>query len=166
MKTLILSLALLFSFSAQADVIKMLSLQTDADTTQTGTVSIHTLADTTFTDVEYGIDQDPNSNKMISIADLNKSYQTIVKKGPVAALELAAKSSSKNDMIVSVRYLYKFSIFGSDRRVKKLQMYYVAPTNLYETRDVDTGKVVTNAYAYVRYDGNGDPAGIDRIETW
>ncbi len=165
MKTLIVA-ALFFSLSAQAEVIKMLSLQTDADTTQTGTVSIEVAADTTFLNVSYGIDQDPTSTKNISVADLNKSYVTIVKKGPVAALELAAKSASKNDMMVSVRYLYKFSIFGSDRRVKKLHMYYVAPTNLYETRDPDTNKVVTNAFAYVRYDSSGDAAGIDRIETW
>lgn len=165
MKTLILA-TLLLAFGAQADTVKMLTLQTDGDTTKTGEMFIETLADTTFDNVVYGIIGDTEGPKSIKVDKLNKSKVSIFKKGPVAVLELSAKSATKNDMILSVHYLYKFSIFGSDRRVKNLRMYYVSPSNQYETVDPTTNKVITNAFAYVRYDNNGDVAGIDRIETW
>lgn len=141
----------------------MLNVQTDADP-RTAIISIDALADTTIDKIVYTIAPDPA--KAFSVVDLNKSKATIIKKGPVAVLEISAKSVSKNNLVLSVIYLYKYSIFGSDRRTKKLQMYYVTPTDLYETRDLDTNKVVLNAYAYVRYDSGGNAAGIDRIETW
>ncbi len=165
MKALLLTIALL-TFQAQAQDLKMLTIQTDVDTTQTGIMHLRVLSDTTFTHVVYGLENDSEAPKAIAVDKLNKSKVSILKKGPVAVVELSAKSTTNNDMILSVHYLYKYSIFGSDRRVKKVQMYYLSPANMYETRDMDTQKVITNAYAYARYDSSGDPAGIERIETW
>lgn len=165
MKSLILAVALL-AFQAKAQDIQMLTIKTDVDTTQTGLMQLRVLPDTTFTHVVYGLENDTEPAKEITFDKLNKGKVAILKKGPIAVVELSAKSLAKNDAVISVHYLYKYSVFGSDRRVKQVQMYFLSPANLYETRDMDTQKVITNAFAYARYDANGDAAGIERIETW
>lgn len=159
----IILIGMLYSFQAFAGNIEMVRIQTDADSSQSAVMSIETLADSTIKNISYDLNQ--NGGKVFSVENLNKSKATIFKKGPVAILEIFTKSISNNNIILMVRYLYNFSIFGSDRRVKQLQMHYVAPSNSYETVDMDTQKVIRNAYAYVRY-VKGEAKGIDRIETW
>ena len=68
-------------------------------------------------------------------------------------------------MYFNITYLYKYALTGSDRRLKQLKMSYVAPTDLYETMDMDTQQIVTNALFVARMDG-GKQKGIDHIETW
>ena len=161
MKSL-LFLTMLFSLRAYAEEIKMLTVQSDFDTNRTAEMLIQTQNNQSITNILYHLGDE---QKIFSIEDLNKSKKAIIKKGPVAILEISTESKSATDLILSIRYLYNFSFFGSDRRTKKLQMHYVAPSNTYETIDLDTEKAVRNAFAYVRYD-NGQAKGIDRIETW
>lgn len=163
MKALVL-ISLLFAFQAMAEDVEMMKIKSDIDTSQSATVSIQTLGDQAIKSISYEADSQPE--KVYPVEKLNKSRVTLIKHGPVAVLEMSTQAVSPRNIILSVRYLRKFSLLGSERQIKKLQMYYLAPSNHYETRDLDTQKVVRNAYAYVRYDKEGKAQGIDRIETW
>ncbi len=159
----VLILTMLFSLRSWADNIEMIKIQTDADTNAVAVMSIETLADKTIQNISYNIEG--AEEKSYSVEKLKDSRASLFKNGPVSILDISTESISKTDIILTVRYLYNFSFFGSDRRVKKLQMRYVAPDNTFETIDIDTQKVVRNAFAYVRY-VKGVAKGIERIETW
>lgn len=141
----------------------MLTVQSDFDKNITADLLIQTQESQAIQNILYNLGDE---QKIFSVEELNQSKKAIIKKGPVAILEISTEAQAANDIILSIRYLYNFSFFGSDRKTKQLQIRYVAPSNSFETIDLDTQKTVNNAFAYVRYGSDGQVKGIDRIETW
>ena len=162
MKVIILG-ALLFSLQSLAADFKMLDIQSDTDGDLTANLVIQVKADTTIKNVVYNNPTKPTESW--SVEDLNKDKVTIIKRSGVAVVEISAETLNKSSMYFNITYLYKYNLFGSDRRVKKLKMFYVAPANLYQTMDMDTKQIVTNALFISRME-NGKQKGIDRIDTW
>ena len=162
MKSLLL-VALLFALPALAADIKMLDIKSDVDGDLTANIAIQVKADTTIQNVVYNNPTKPT--EIWSVSDLNNDKVTIVKKSGVAVVEVSAETITKNSFFFNIHFLYKYGLFGSDRRLKQLKFYYVAPSNLYQVMDVDTKKVITNALFVARMDG-GKQKGVDHIETW
>ncbi len=162
MKLLILA-ALLFSLPTLAADFKMLDIKSNVDGDLTATLVIQVNTDSTIENVVYNSPTKPTQTW--SVADLNNDKVTIIKKTGVAVVEISAETLTNNSMYFNITYLYKYALTGSDRRLKQLKMSYVAPTDLYETMDMDTQQIVTNALFVARMDG-GKQKGIDHIETW
>ncbi len=162
MKTFLLA-ALLFSLPALAADIKMLEIKSNVDGDLTASISIQVKTDTTIQNVVYINPTKPT--EVWSVSDLNKEKASIVKKSGVAVVELSTEPITKNSFILNIHFLYKYGLFGSDRRVKQLKMFYVAPSNIYQAMDMDTKKIVTNILVIARMDG-GKQKGVERIDTW
>lgn len=162
MKTLLLA-ALLFSLPVVAADIKMLDIKSDVDGNQTATISIQALSDTTIQNVVYSNPMKPT--QVWAMTSLNQNKVVIVEKKGVAVIEISAQTLSKNSFLFNIYFLYKYGLFGSDRRLKQLKMFYVAPSNLYQTMDVDTKKIITNAVFVARMEGDKQK-GIERIDTY
>ncbi|MBC7752990.1 MAG: hypothetical protein H7Z71_02050 [Moraxellaceae bacterium] len=162
MKTLLLA-ALLFSLPTLAADIKMLEIKSDVDGNQTATILIQALTDSTIQNVVYSNPIKPTQTWTVS--SLNQNKVVIIEKKGVAVVEISAKTLTKNSFLFNINFLYKYGIFGSDRRLKQLKMFYVAPSNLYQTMDVDTNKIITNAIFIARMEGDKQK-GIERIDTY
>ena len=162
MKTLLLT-ALLFSLPVVAADIKMLDIKSDVDGNQTATISIQALSDTTIQNMVYNNPIKPT--QVWAMASLNQNKVVIVEKKGVAVIEVSAQTLTKNSFLFNIYFLYKYGLFGSDRRLKQLKMFYVAPSNLYQTMDVDTKKIITNAVFVARMEGDKQK-GIERIDTY
>lgn len=162
MSSLLLFVVSLFSLNLFATEIPMIDVVAEAQPNSTGYIDLAVANDSTFLGLAFKAE---NEVENVTIQDLNKKKSTIIKQGPVDIISVSAKSSSSNSMLLSIHYLYQFKLINSIYKVKQLKMYYVSPTNLYETVDVDTNKVVTHAYGYSHF-VNGDVKGISRIETW
>ncbi len=162
MKTLLLA-ALLFSLPTLAADIKMLEIKSDVDGNQTATILIQALTDSTIQNVVYSNPIKPTQTW--TVASLNQNKVVIIEKKGVAVVEISAKTLTKNSFLFNINFLYKYGIFGSDRRLKQLKMFYVAPSNLYQTMDVDTKKIITNAIFIARMEGDKQK-GIERIDTY
>lgn len=155
--------ALLFSIPIYAADFKMLDIKSDVDGDLSANIMIQVKADTTIQNIVYNNPTKPT--EVWSVATLNKEKASIVKKSGVAVVELSAETITKNSFFLNIHFLYKYGLFGSDRRVKQLKMFYVAPSNIYQTMDMDTKKIVTKALVVARMDG-GKQKGVDRIDTW
>lgn len=161
MKALLLSLITLITLSAQAESIPMLDVKSESEPAETGYMNLN-VENTNFVSLNF---TDVKANRDILITTLNQQKVKLIFKGPIDIVLVSAQSLSANSMILNVHYLYEHKLINSIYKVKKLKMYYVAPSNLYETMDMDTQKVVRHAYAYTRFI-NGQQKGIERIETW
>lgn len=164
MKQILLAIIYLITTSAYALDVPMMEVQSDIDGDEVAHIALQVSASTRIESVLY--QNYPNTPyRNFSIEDLNKDKETIVKKGPAKIVEIATETISKNSIYFFIHYIHEYKLVGSDKRVKTLKMYYVSPTNLWETQDTDTKKVVTKAFFYVN-EVNGKQKGIDRIETW
>ncbi|MBC7458154.1 MAG: hypothetical protein H7235_07745 [Bdellovibrionaceae bacterium] len=162
MKSLLV-LALFFVLPVLAADIKMLDIKSDVDGDLAAEILIQTKADTTIQNVIYKNPTKPT--EVWAMTDLNNDKVTIVKKSGVAVVEISAETITKNSFLFNIHFLYKYGLFGSDRRLKQLKMFYIAPSNLYQTMDMDTKKIITNALFVARMEG-GKQKGVDRIDTW
>ena len=162
MKSLLV-VALFFALPVLAADIKMLDIKSDVDGDLTANILIQTKADTTIQNVVYNNPTKPT--EVWSVSDLNKTKISIVKKSGVAVVELSAETITKNSFVLNIHFLYKYGVFGSDRRVKQLKMFYVAPSNIYQTMDMDTKKIITKVLFVTRVE-DGKEKGVDHIETW
>lgn len=162
MKSLLV-VALFFALPVLAADIKMLDIKSDVDGDLTANISIQVKTDTTIQNVVYVNPTKPT--EVWSVSELNKDKASIVKKSGVAVVELSAETITKNSFFLNIHFLYKYGLFGSDRRVKQLKMFYVAPSNIYQTMDMDTKKIVTNALVVARMEGSKQK-GVERIDTW
>ena len=162
MKSLLV-VALFFALPVLAADIKMLDIKSDVDGDLTANISIQVKTDTTIQNVVYNNPTKPT--EVWSVSELNKDKASIVKKSGVAVVELSAETITKNSFFLNIHFLYKYGLFGSDRRVKQLKMFYVAPSNIYQTMDMDTKKIVTNALVVARMEGSKQK-GVERIDTW
>lgn len=159
-------LPVLFLISAKAFALQsvpMIDVVAEAEPSSVGYINLNVQDDSTFDSLNFT--DKVKENKTISIADLNKKKVAILSKGPVNIVSVSAKSLTNNSMLVNVHYLNEYKLIGSKYKIKQVKVYYVAPSNLYETMDVDTNKVITHAYAYSNIIG-GQIRGISRIETW
>lgn len=162
MKAFVLGV-LLFSLPVLAADIKMLDIQSDVDGDMQANITIQIQDDSTIETIVYINPTKPTESWTVD--QLNQDKATLVKKSGVAVIQISAESESNNSLIFNIHYLYKYNVFGSDRRVKQLRFHYVAPTNLYEAIDMDTQKVITHARVVARMDG-AKQKGVDRIDTW
>ncbi len=162
MKSFLLA-TLLFSIPALSADIKMLEVTSDEPSAVVSIIAIQVQPDFTIENVVY-----KNPTKPIevwTVADLNKNKVTLLQKNGISIVEISAQTMKKDDIVFNITYLYKYGLFGSDRRVKQLRMHYVAPSNLFETVDMDTQKVVTHAVFVARIEG-GKQKGVDHIDTY
>ena len=162
MKSLLLA-ALLFSLPTLAADIKMLEIKSDVDGNQTAIISIQASTDSTIQNVVYSNPLKPTQTWTVSF--LNQNKVVIIEKKGVAVVEISAQTLTTNSFLFNINYLYKYGLFGSDRRLKQLKMFYLAPSNLYQTMDVDTKKIITNAVFIARMEGDKQK-GIERIDTY
>jgi hypothetical protein len=163
MNSLLIVIASLFSLQLFAAEIEMMDVVAQEQPGTVGRISLE--VDDNNSNFLNLFFRDDVEEKSASIADLNKKKITIVNKGPVDVVSVSAKSSNSHSMILNVHYLYHFKLFGSIYKVKQFKMHYLAPSNTYETIDVDTNKVIKHAYAYTNY-VNGEVKGVSHIETW
>lgn len=163
MNSLIIVLVSLFSLNLFAAEIQMMDVVAEEQPGTVGRISLD--VDNNNSNFLNLFFRDGVEDKTASIAALNKKKIAIVEKGPVDVVSVSAKSSTSHSMILNVHYLYHFKLFGSIYKIKQFKMYYLSPSNTYETVDVDTNKVITHAYAYTNY-VNGEVKGVSRIETW
>lgn len=162
---LLLSLASLFvSATVFATDVHMLNVQSESEGDKVAEISLQVNANNEIINLTY-LPEPTKPLQVISLDDLNADKVTLIKQGPVKVVNLYANSHSKKSFTLTIDYMYEHKLFKPERREKNLEMYYVAPTNLFETFDPDTKKVITNAYLYVHY-VNGKAKGIDHIETW
>jgi hypothetical protein len=164
LKKIILAVGLLLNISAFAENVHMMEINSDVEGDETAKIALQVNAQKVIGSVLY--QNYPNTPyKNFPIENLNKDSETIVKKGPAKIVQIATETINKSSIYFFIHYIYEYNIFGSDKRVKKLKMYYVSPSNLWETMDTDSKKVVTKAFFYVNFI-NGKQVGINRIETW
>ncbi len=164
LKKIILPLVFLFSLSAFAENVHMMDINSDVENDETAKIDLQVSTKKVIESVLY--QNYPNSPfQNFPLEKLNKDQEAIVKKGPAKIVQISTESINDSSINFIIEYIYEYKVFGSDKRKKKLKMYYVAPTNLWETMDTDTKKVVTKAFFYVNII-KGKQVGINRIETW
>ena len=164
MKKLILATVLLLNISAFAENVHMMDVNSDVEGDETAKIALQVNAQKVIGSVLYqNYPNTPYQN--FPLEKLNKDSEPIVKKGPAKIVQIATESITASSINFFIHYIYEYKVFGSDKRVKKLKMYYVAPSNLWETMDTETKKVVTKAFFYVNV-MNAKQVGINRIETW
>lgn len=164
MKKIILAAALLFNISAFAENVHMMEINSDVEGDETAKIALQVSAKKVIESVLYqNYPSSPYQN--FPLEKLNKDSEAIVKKGPAKIVQISTESISATSIKFFIQYIYEYKVFGSDKRVKELKMYYVAPTNLWETMDTETKKIVTKAFFYVNVI-KGKQVGINRIETW
>jgi hypothetical protein len=156
-------LVALLSLPVFAADFKMLDIKSDVDGDLQANIVIQVKADTTIENIVYNNPTKPT--EVWSVSELNNDKAALVKKSGVAVIEISTETITKNSLKFNIHFLYKYGVFGSDRRLKQLKMYYVAPSNLWETIDLDTKNIITNAIVIARMDGKKQK-GVERIDTW
>lgn len=163
MKSLLIAIVSFLSLNSFAAEIHMMDVVAEEQPNTVGRISLD--VDDNSSNFLNLFFRDEVELKSATIAELNKKKISIVSKGPVDVVSVSAKSSNSHSMILNVHYLNHFKLFGSVYKVKQFKMYYLSPSNTYETVDVDTNKVITHAYAYTNF-VNGQAKGVSHIETW
>jgi hypothetical protein len=164
LKKFILATVLLLNISAFAENIHMMDINSDAEGDETAKIALQVNTKKSIESILYqNYPNNPYQN--FPLEKLNKDSEAIVKKGPAKIVQIATETITATSIKFFIHFIYEYKVFGSDKRVKELKMYYVAPTNLWETMDTETKKVVTKAFFYVNVI-KGKQVGINRIETW